>query len=302
VVNEHDAGNAIMRHAYIKRGFTLVELLVVIAVIVVLVSLLLPAVQKARESAQAVSCLSNLRQMSIYLSMYAIESRGVTPIGFSGGHTTPTTTITDGWYRFYGTYSGSKYEGMFTGKLRCPKNSKPTDTALAGYAIIQGFDTAKPMNPPQFISMPYGDPKPGSSYRFFGLRLAAIRTSSNYPIFADSAVVNGSSPNLYLAEPPPAEAVQSGLTIGPGGQTRAIWMAHPKGANIAFADGHAETCGRARLHWTSIYNSSNVDANYALSNGTQPFNMKHGITFYWDYESKIRGAVPPAGFPRPPMQ
>ena len=64
-----------------KNGFTLVELLVVIGIIALLISVLLPALNSARQSAKNVVCCSNLRQLGQILNVYTANNRGLLPYG-----------------------------------------------------------------------------------------------------------------------------------------------------------------------------------------------------------------------------
>jgi len=76
----------------VRRGFTLIELLVVVAIIAVLVSILLPALARARQGAQAVQCLSQMRQIGMAMVQYANEYDDVYPPSLS------TTNRTYDWF------------------------------------------------------------------------------------------------------------------------------------------------------------------------------------------------------------
>src|ERR1700759_5477456 len=64
-----------------RAAFTLVELLVVIGVIAVLMGMLLPALNRAREAARRANCLSNLRQVHLAFSYYAAANHDQVPLG-----------------------------------------------------------------------------------------------------------------------------------------------------------------------------------------------------------------------------
>src|SRR5256885_6051899 len=63
-----------------KRAFTLVELLVVIGIIAVLIGILLPALNAARQHAVSVQCMANLRSCGQFMYIYANQNRGMFPM------------------------------------------------------------------------------------------------------------------------------------------------------------------------------------------------------------------------------
>ena len=124
-VSSHADSNA-------RPGFTLIELLVVIAIIAVLISLLLPAVQSAREAARRIQCTNNLKQMGLGVYNYE-QTWGCYPQGESAGRINPFGTILP-FLEQMGGYNAFNFSAPQSPWLDCD-----VANATTGQAVINTY-------------------------------------------------------------------------------------------------------------------------------------------------------------------
>ncbi|MEM7807089.1 MAG: prepilin-type N-terminal cleavage/methylation domain-containing protein [Planctomycetota bacterium] len=260
-----------MIHRFARpRGFTLVELLVVIGIIALLVSILLPSLVRARQSAGEVKCLSNVRQLVAASALYANDNSG-SLISWSWnmphGSTRPgndwTSTLSKyvGYVGYNGEDQWLQY-GVPLGTDPALKNKEieiyqcPTDAAAR-----ENFDDEWQIRRPVTYVVPFvvGSDVP-SWYHPVVPKLTNFN-AVEFPLFVDGIGGGGALPGFqfffrgihdegkFASEP---DFVDTNIAFRHGPQSgddgSGLYYRSPKGrANVAFLDGHAMSVVRTEF-------------------------------------------------------
>jgi prepilin-type N-terminal cleavage/methylation domain-containing protein len=150
----------------VRKGFTLVELLVVIGIIAVLIAILLPALNRAKEQANRVACMSNQKQILAAIYLYGQDWKGVLPYCNSRGNegTASSQWPGAGWLydrgngdiTIQGLHNGALYRYLKNDSVyRCPFDLGPYTKgpayALSSYGMNLATIAFSAIKPPVFL-------------------------------------------------------------------------------------------------------------------------------------------------------
>lgn len=273
-----------------KRGFTLVELLVVIGIIALLISILLPALQKAKESANTVKCASQMKQIMLAMIMYTGDHKGQFALPPSIGNTYPGPTGTDqlsnnqrslAYYMNTDTSTGGasvgviRYDvGAFWPYLSRGAN-KQAANATAGLGSLKAV-----MNCPSDNDYIRSSNTGGASavnnavprnYTYSWNVLIRPDYPSVAAPSADAApkitqVRNSSMKILLLEEAGPNDGV---CWIAAKDLDDTPAFLHKGKGNYGFADGHVDTLAAETIGWKSVPNNTTRSTPLADPLGSQ---------------------------------
>ena len=286
-----------MKRCNRKTGFTLVELLVVIGIIALLISILLPSLNRARETANRVKCASNLRQIGQAMMLYANENKGAYPrtitsiaVTVSPTWGTGTPGFSDPFLNGSGLLNNDVSAAFFllmrtqditSEVFTCPSsNAEKWDFGGGANTALNWSNWNSTAGVLKNLSYSYQNPYPDQNAVSSGFKL-------NTSISAEFAVASDINPGTTGTN-------DNVLAVSTQSSARDMKQGNSNnhdedGQNVLYGDGHCEFqqnpfCGTQRdmIFWRRLTGANQFLSDAGAANGGAPYDQNDSVLLPYD--------------------